>query len=338
MENRIFVRIKAALLTAKSPLGATALAALLLSTTLPGPLSPAHAASTAKPLMFGASGSSRALVEAHERVLGQKLRGLRVYKQWDDALFTSSQTWARDTGHTLFMSISSERNNGSKIKWADIARAQPGSPLFKDMQRQAQQVKAFGARVYIAFDHEPETESTRGTPAEFAAAWRKWVTVWRAAGVQNARYVWTMTAYGFKRNDNKRAELYYPGDSYVDHIAADGYNWGRCRDAQGGWVELSSVIEGHRQFGKRHPTKGLMLWEFGSTEDPAHPGRKAQWFRNATALFKKPGYRQYKAVLTWEGRNYPGGGGCKFDYASSRSATDAWVDMAKDSAYEAVTL
>ncbi len=287
--------------------------------------------------MFGASGSTRTLVEAHERVLGQKLRGLRVYKQWDDALFTSSQIWARDTGHTLFMSISSERNNGSKIQWADIAGAQPGSPLFQDMQRQAQQIKAFGARVYIAFDHEPETKSTRGTPAAFAAAWRKLVTVWRAAGVQNARYVWTMTAYGFKRTDNKRAGLYYPGDLYVDHIAADGYNWYRCRDAQGDWVELSSVIEGQRQFGKQHPTKGLMIWEFGSAEDPARPGRKAQWFRNAAALFKKPGYEQYNAVLTWEGRNYPGGR-CKFDYASSDSATDAWVEMAKDSAYAAITV
>jgi hypothetical protein len=296
--------------------------------------------STARPpLMFGASGSTRELVESHERVLGQRLNGLRVYKDWDDTLFSSSQVWARDTGHTLFLSISARRNGGGMVRWSDIATARPGSRLYADMVRQAQQIKAFGDKVYIAFNHEPETNSSwYGTPAQFASAWRKIVSTYRAAGVTNAEYVLTLTAWGFARHDGKNAASYYPGDAYVDHIAADGYNWYRCRDGAK-WRELSSIIEAHRRFGMLHPGKGLMLWEFGSTEDPAVPGRKAQWFRNAQALFSQPAYSQYKAVISWEGRLYTRSrNNCGFDYNSSASARDAWKAMGTSPMYSASTV
>ena len=309
-----------------------ALSGLAAGTALLGAGSPAAAASAWHPMTFGAAASTKADVEAHERVLGSRLNGLRVYKKWDSQLFGWSQTWARDTGHTLYVSIRSARNNGSLVSWNEIAGATPGSPLYSDMQRQARQIKAFGATVYIAFNHEPEARASwgNGNGPQFVAAFRKLVDVYRAEGVTNARYVFTGTAYGFVRKDERRAENYYPGDAYVDDIAADGYNWYRCR-SNGGWTELSQVIEGQRQFGYRHPGKGLMLWEFGSAEDWSQPGRKAQWLRNATQLFQQPGYEQYTAALTWEGRYY--GDSCGFDYTSSPSAQAAWVDMAHNAAF-----
>ena len=308
------------------------LSALAAGAALLGDVAPAQAASWWHPMTFGAAVSTRADVEAHERVLGSRLNGLRVYKKWDGQLFGSSQTWARDTGHTLYVSIRSARNNGSLVRWSEIADAAPGSALYSDMQRQARQIKAFGAPVYISFNHEPEAKVSwdNGNGPEFVAAWRKLISVWRAEGVTNARYVFTGTAYGFVRKDDRRVDNYYPGDDYVDDIAADGYNWYQCR-SNGGWTELAQVIEGHRRFGQQHPSKGLMLWEFGSAEDRNWPGRKAQWLRNATQLFQQPGWEQYTAVLTWEGRYY--GDSCGFDYTSSPSAQSAWVDMAHNPAF-----
>jgi len=302
---------------------------------------PVAAASAQKPMMFGAAASTRVAVQEHEVVLGSRLNGLRVYKSWDSDLFGSSQTWARDTGHTLFLSMRSQRDNGAIVYWRDIAAARPGSAVYSDLQRQAQQAKAFGATVYVAFNHEPEARAAwqYGTSAEYVAAYRKVVTVWRAQGVTNVRYVWAATAYGFVRKDEHRAALYYPGDDVVDDIAADGYNWYRCRTANGGWRELSDIIEGQRRFGLLHPSKGLMLYEFGSAEDAGMPGHKAQWLRNATQLFQQPGYGQYVAALSWEGRSFTGGGpSCGFDYLSSTSATRAWVDMAHDPAMSATSL
>ena len=319
-------------------LAALSLSALLAGAALTGVASPVDAASASKPMMFGAAATSRQDVEEHERALGGRLNGLRVYKMWDSKLFASSQTWARDSGHTLFLSIRSRRTNGSNVKWADVANARPGSRIHDDMLRQAREIKAFRAPVFISYNHEPEAHESwsNGSGAQFIAAWRKVISTWRAAGVTNAKYVFTATAYGFDRKDARRVDNYYPGDAYVDHIAADGYNWYRCRDRDAGWRELSSVIEGHRRFGLKHPSKGLMLWEFGSAEDRANPGRKAQWLRNATSLFQKPGWGQYRAVLSWEGRNFSGSGpDCGFDYKSSAAAKKAWVDMARSPAFGA---
>lgn len=317
-----------------------ALASALAATVMIAPIAPASAASNSDPIIFGASGSTRSMIEKNEQLAGQRVNGARVFKKWDNKLFTSSQTWARDTGHTLFMSIKSERANGADIKFADVANAKPGSRIYQDMQRQAQQIKAFKAKVYIAYNHEPEAGNSvsYGNGSQFAAAWRKVVSVYRAEGVKNAEYVWTMTAYGFNRKDSRRAELYYPGDAYVDHIAADGYNWYRCRTDKGQWRDLADVIEGHRQFGLKHPSKGLMLWEFGSTEDVAKPGRKAQWLRDSQELFQQKGYGQYRALLTWEGRNHSGSGKCGFDYNSSSSARKAWADWNRHPAYSARSL
>ncbi len=315
--------------------------AVAAGTALTGVTSPASAASAEDPMMFGAAASTKAEVQQHENVLGSRLNGLRTYKSWDSDLFGSSAAWERDTGHTLFMSIRSERQNGSKVMFADVANAQPGSKIYQDMQRQAAEIKAYGSTVYIAYNHEPEASAGRalGNNAQFIAAYRKVQNVWKAAGVRNVRYVWAMTAYGFARHDQFAAANYYPGDDYVDYIAADGYNWYTCRGGGGTWSELAGVIEAQRQFGMRHPSKGLMLYEFGSAEDRKSPGRKAQWLKNATALFQKPGYGQYKAVLSWEGRSFQGGGpDCGFDYLSSPSATKAWVDMAHTPAMRAVRL
>lgn len=301
---------------------------------------PASAASPSVPILFGAAAPGYRVVQDNERVLGTTLRGLRIYKKWDDNLFGNTEVTERNTGHTLFMSINAQRRDGSKALWNDIARAQPGSGAYVAMQTQAQQIKAFGATVYIAFHHEPDATVNRsfGGSADFVAAWRTWVATLQAAGVRNVRFVWTVTAYGLVRNDAGRASAFYPGDAYVDDIAADGYNWYRCRTTSGPWLEAADIFEGQRQFGLQHPAKGLMIWEFNSSEDRATPGRKAQWYGNATQLFQQPKYSQYKAVLTWEGRAFNGSGpDCQFDYLSSASATQAWRAMGTNPAFRATT-
>ncbi len=316
--------------TRRRLVAAAACGAAVGAVLVAGP-TPASAASASNPMMFGSSASTKDAVLAHERVLGSRLNGLRVYKSWDSQPVRQQPDLVpRHRPHPLPVGALG-RENGSEISFAAVAAARPGSALYQDMVDQARQVKAFGATVYIAYNHEPESHESwsRGTGAQYAAAYRNLRAVWASQGVTNARYVFATTAYGFARHDQYAAALYYPGDDVIDYIAADGYNWGNCRGDGGGWVELAQVIEAQRQFGLAHPSKGLMLYEFGSTEDKAHPGRKAQWLRNATTLFQQPGYGQYKVALSWEGRSFTGGGpDCNFDYTSSSSAQQAWADMA----------
>jgi hypothetical protein len=300
-----------------------------------GTLSPGigQAASASSPILFGAAAADQQQVQYDESVLGGHMQAIRDYKPWDGVLFGSQPTWMRDTGHTLFMSVSARRRDGSKIPFASIAAARPGSQLYADMQHIAAQIKAFGAPVYITFNHEPETTANQslGNGAAFAAAWRNFVTVMRASGVTNAKYVVIFTAYTFRRTDSLGANAYYPGDAYVDGIGADAYNWYTCKGQP--WTPMSTLVSGLKAFGAAHPTKQVMITEFGSVEDPAAPGRKAQWITDTENLLKSPGYSQFTAIMQWTGLNNPSK--CSFNYTTSSTATAAWVAMGRDPAFQA---
>ena len=289
-------------------------------------------------IMFGASGQYKWEIREREKELGKRMEAVRVYKRWDESLFGEDQIWARNTGHTIFLSIKTRRDDGSKIKWRDIANAEPGSRLYNDMVRQAREIQDFGASVYVIFNHEPDAKTSRpmGRPADFVAAWRKLVNTYRRASVTNAHYVWVVTEWAF-REKARVANAYYPGDAYVDHIGVDAYNWLGCASGgEGQWRSPSTILAGHRRFGAHHPGKGLMVMEWGTVEDPDRPGRKAQWIRHAAHLFSKPGWQRYRAIVHWDARNLEDKPSpCDFDYRTSPSALNAWRDMGNLPTYDA---
>jgi hypothetical protein len=73
-----------------------------------------------------------------------------------------------------------------------------------------------------------------------------------------------------------------------------------------------------------------MLLEFGSVEDAARPGRKAQWLRDMARLLGSPAYRQFRAALYWDEQHAGRGTGsaCNFDYRTSPDALNAWRSIA----------
>jgi hypothetical protein len=288
-------------------------------------------------LILGSVAQTRPEIQQRESDAGHRLVGVRVFRRWGEPLFDDGTQWASRTGHVLFLSIKSRRGNGELIRWRDIAYAGPASPLQADMLRQADQIRRFGATVYVVFNHEPDARISRpmGDPADFVAAWRHLVGTYRAAGVRNARFVWTLTGPAF--GDRTRADAYYPGDAYVDDIAADTYNWSTCRSPSGRWQSPAELLEPQRRFGLQHPRKGLMLLEWGTAEDPARPGRKAQWIQDMTRLLATPAYRRYRAALQWDDR-YTGlmsGTACDFDNRTSAGALAGWREMATAPAFAA---
>jgi hypothetical protein len=301
-------------------------AAVALAATAQGT---GHAASTASPIMFGVAAANQQQVQAAESAAGHHLEAIRDYKPWDGLIFGSSPQWIRDSGHTLFMSIKAQRKSGQKISFSSIAAAAPGSQLYTEMLSIAAQVKAYKSPVYLTFNHEPEASASlaMGNGAQFAAAWRKFVTVMRSAGVTNAKYVATFTGWGFSRTDAQSVASYYPGDAYVDGIGADVYNYAGCEGKP--WTSMASLVAGLKAFGAAHPTKGLYVMEYGSVEGAA--GQKAQWLKDAQALFKTSGYSQFKAVMQWTGQNISSR--CNFSYNTSSVSQAAFATWAKDPAY-----
>jgi hypothetical protein len=274
-------------------------------------------------------------VAALESQIGRELGAVRVFELWNYSWPDSAARSWRDEGKTLLLSVKPKRSNGTVVTWRSIADATPGSTVYNEMTGWADKVASYGAPIYFTFHHEPEAHANTkyGVAGDFKDAWRRMVTLFRDRGVTNARFNWIMTDYSFWVKDRREASLWYPGDAYVDAMGADAYNWYDCRAGIfNSWKSLEQIIEPFRQFGRAHPDKELLLPEFGSYEDPANPGRKAQWFRDAAALFAKPGWEQFTAILYFNSvtDTFPN---CKWFADTTSSSLAGFSELANDPLY-----
>jgi hypothetical protein len=308
---------------------------LSLAVTAAGLATPAGAGPNDPTVLFGARpepGTQQGTTTLEGKI-GRRLAAVRVYYNWDSPFPDTDVTWFKNNGYALLLSVKSERRNHTFVQWRDIANAQPGSALHNEIVTWANRIKSLGTHVYFTFNHEPETSlNSSGQGADFIAAWRKVVTVFRGQGVTNADYLWIMTAYSFKARDRRRAVDWYPGEAYIDYMGADAYNWYNCRPGTSNpWNSLEQLLNPMRLFAQGKTIKGLMVPEWASTEDSAQPGRKAQWFADAHALFKKPGWEGFKAVLYYnKSSKYPN---CRWFVDSSQASLTAFSAMANDVYY-----
>jgi hypothetical protein len=181
-------------------------------------------------------------------------------------------------------------------------------------------VAALGVPVYLTLHHEADIAQGWGTPAEFRAAWRHYVEVFRAEGADNVAWVLVLTSWDYTQH---RGDAFYPGADVVDWIAADPYNFFQ-RD--GRWQTLPSVARDFYDWGSR-TGKPLMLAEWGSTEDPHTPGRKAAWFDEAATTLA--GWPNIRAAVYFNNLH-------DYDWRidTSPSALDAFRRLANSAHFE----
>lgn len=169
-------------------------------------------------------------------------------------------------------------------RWSTVASARPGSSTHAQIVRWADGIRASGRTTFVSYHHEPETTNDlhRGNAGDFIAAWRNVVDVFRSRGANNAKWTITMSAnsFGVSSGDRRHASKWYPGDSYVDYIGADPYNWYQNCGSGTDWRPLGQILAPAIAFGRSH-RKQLVLPEFASNIDRASAGRKAAWIADA---------------------------------------------------------
>lgn len=292
-----------------------------LSTVAGPPVLPAQGA------LLGSAVSGRPGIDVKTSVgqlegsMGRKLDVHRIYDVWDDPQPNSITSWTVANGRTPALSIKADRRNGSTVRWASIAAGQEDATI----RAQARGLKALNAPLFLALHHEPENDPGHGTPAEFVAAWRHYVNVFRAEGASNVSFTWIMMAWSFERSSI--ADSFYPGDDVVDILAADGYNWfGTAPDKE--WRSLAAALDAFASWSAPHG-KPLMVAEYGTLEDPAVPGRKAAWIAEAAAAMKAmPGLKV--ALYFHAPVEFP------WWIDSSPSSVDAFAAMGRDPYYHTV--
>ena len=103
----------------------------------------------------------------------------------------------------------------------------------------------------------------------------------------------------FKWND---ANLYYPGDEYVDVIGLTGYNTGNYYKGES-WRSFNEIYEDIYKKAVNEHNKPLMITEFASS---SIGGNKEEWIRDMFLQIKK--YDRIKVAIWWNGRDLDSAG------------------------------
>ncbi len=150
----------------------------------------------------------------------------------------------------------------------------------------AQEIKAWGHQLMLRFAEEmngnwtPWSEGVNGNaPGSFVAAWDHVHAIFTAAGASNVTWVWSPSVVW--STSTPLSEL-WPGNSEVNAVALDGYNWGPVHP-DSGWQTFSQIFQesiGQVQELTQDP---LYIGEVASTE---LGGNKAAWITDMFATLE----------------------------------------------------
>lgn len=280
-----------------------ALPALIASIAILGSL-PASAA--AAPIKLGVYYSAQGQVGAPEdpkaldsyaAMVGRKPDIVMDYSNITDPLLTKTEvTNLQSRGETPLVSWQLYKSGwgGPTIPLQEIAAGNYDSYL----RQAANAAKGMPfSEILIRFAHEMNGDwyGWSGNPTAYVDAWRHVVTVFREENVTNVKWIWSPNvdygSYPFK--------AYFPGDSYVDYVALDGYNWGTTGQGAGKWQSLSEVFTSSYNQLTQLSTKPVMIAETSSSETG---GSKAAWIREGFLKTIPTEFPRIAAVI-WFSRN-----------------------------------
>jgi len=235
-----------------------------------------------------------------EQQIGRPFDIYHLYYHVSQALPTPEMISAANSGHTILMAFDPDPIN-SQPTWQEIWQGQQDTTLIK----RAQELRDFGKPVMLNFDHEADANiGPNGTAADYVKAYQHVHDLFVAQGATNVIWVWDMTGNLFR--SAAAADAMYPGDNYVDWVAADAYNWYPGKSGSS-WRSFADAFTPFHQWADQmHPGIPQMAEETAVQEDTATPDptRKAAWIQDMAATIKS--WPEMKAVV-WFNSNqiYP---------------------------------
>jgi hypothetical protein len=278
-------------------------------------LAPAHA--SASQTAFGAyvpkADQRPQLVNSFADRVGREPAIISSYKRWPTHLIVRSElraVWGRGAVPLITWEPWTLSGRGFSL------RAIAGGRYDGYARRAARQAASWGHPILLRFAHEmngtwyPWGRGRDGnSPSVYRAAWRHLVTIFRSAGADNVRWVWTPNvdgggAYPFTR--------YYPGDEWVSWVGLDGFNWAR----RGEWESFTDLFGSSYDTLTRLSSRPVMIAETGSSQSG---GDKAAWVSSALG-HEIPRFSRIRAVVWFSDVV----SGVDFRVDSSRAALDAF--------------
>ncbi len=189
--------------------------------------------------------------------------------------------------------------------------------------------------VFLTIHHEPENDA-EGTPEEYVAMWRhvhEVIETELANRPGGGSVAWVMNYKGHIDGGGlDEVDAYYPGNSYVDWIAFNPYNWKYCGgESWQSFAEVARPMVEYLTSNGRYLTAGeakpLMVGETGAHEGRSDAESKAQWFADMSATLQSEEFAAIKAVVYF---NQVDPTFCDWYWDSSPEAAAAFTALVTD--------
>lgn len=244
----------------------------------------------------GAPEDARVL-DSYAAMVGRKPDIVMDYSNITDPLLTPNEVSnlaARGETPLVSWQLYKSGWSGSTIPLADIAAGKYDSYL----KQAAVQAKGMPFNeILLRFGHEMNGNwyGWSGDPANFVAAWRHVVSVFRAEQANNVKFVWSANV----DNGSYPFAAYFPGDDYVDYTALDGYNWGTAGIGVNRWQTLEQVFASSYAQLEKMSSKPVIITEISSSEIG---GDKGGWIKEGFLKTIPQKFPRVQAVV-WFDRN-----------------------------------
>jgi beta-mannanase len=243
------------------------------------------------------------VIDAYATLTGATPRIVMWYQQWGASFSVADANAVRTRGAMPLISWEPWAGNKTDPAWTLASIINGAHDAYIDSWTSA--VAAWGLPIYVRPMYEMNgnwtawSESANGnSPGQFVTAWRHIVDRARSHGATNIRWVWSPNIDDGNPNLIDMPEL-YPGDSYVDWLGLDGYNWGSLPSGNG-WQTFTQVFQtlgGSYSIITGLSSRPLMISETACQED----SRKPAWITSAFGT-EIPAMPRIKAV-TWFNAN-----------------------------------
>jgi hypothetical protein len=260
----------------------------------------------------GTVAAQQAATRRLEGAIGRKLDIGHSYVPWGGGL-----------GRLPAASVAAGRTPLISFGRGGTARAVAAGTHDRYLRSLARSVRALGRPVMLRYawgmDGAVRWRAMQSGPA-FVAAWRHVHDLFADQGVRGF-WVWSPNADAFA-GARGGVDRYWPGDDYVDWVAADGFSWNGC-NGQPGWQPFGSIFGAFHAWGSAK-AKPLMVAATGTVEDRANPGRKRAWYLEAAATLARSMPRVRAVVLLDQG------GRCDWRPDTSTPSMEGFVRLARD--------
>ncbi len=222
-----------------------------------------------------------------ESAIGRRLDIVHWFASWDNEWDAALVEPLGASGRLPMISWQS-----FGIETADIAAGHHDEYI----RSWARGVADYGQLVYLRPFPEMNGDWTpwNGNADSLVDAWQRMADIFDAEAAHNVRWVWSPNVTDEPRADWNRMENYYPGASYVDVLALDGYNWGSVRGYIG-WQSFEEILEQGYDRVVALGSQPVWMAETASTE---HGGDKGDWVQDMFASSSQ--FPQLEAIVWFD--------------------------------------